>query len=228
MKLKEHFVNVFTPEDKEKYVDTVLKMINDSYADIGGALGLTVEKLMSPTVMFKLVRRGGKIVACVVYQYRKAKDSKVTFFDPKRDERKLRYIAQDGSDVGKQEVRKLIEDDIRLSDRGFWGEVSGKLERMYIKRGAVPIPNVISRDVLKAMGKKVDRLDNDGYHYFRTVGGEEVRKLLIGNADIISQGLGHNKEAQKILKDTPEYDPDSVQLEGLTILEFFKESMKDF
>ena len=228
MKLNEHYVNVFKSEDKEKYIDQVIRMINDSYAYLGGALGLTKEKLMSPTTFFKLIRRGNKIVACAVYEFRKANDSKATFFDPKRDERKLRYVASDGSEQGKKDIRTLIEDDIRLADRGFWGEVSGKMENMYIKRGAIPIPNTIAKDVLDAMGKKVKELDSDGYHYFRKIGDNpRARKMLIGNANIIAQGLGHDEEAQKKIANAPKYDPNSMQLEGLTILDYVKRSMID-
>lgn len=234
MRLNEHYVNVFTPEDKEKYIDDVYRLIEYSYKDIGGAKGLSKDELMEDGVFFKLVRKNNKIVACAVYSYRSAATSNVSFFDPKRDERKIKYVAQDGSDEGKAAVKTIMHDDIVRPERGFWGEVSGKVEQMYMRRGAVPIPNTIAVQVLRDFKKKpIDKLDPDGYHYWRPVGGgKSIRKMMVGNANIVSQGLGHREDARKAIDDAPEYDINSAKedhevSEGLTILEFVKKSMEE-
>ena len=233
MRLNEHYINVFTPEDKEKYVDDVISLINNAYKDLGGAAGLTEKKLMDKNTFFKLVRRGGKIIACAVYSYRSAANTNTTFFDPKRDERKIRYVGQDGSREGKDAVKTIMKDDIVRPERGFWGEVSGKVEKMYIQRGAIPIPNTVAALILKNdfKSRDIQELDPDGYHYWRNIGDEPHRKMLIGNANIISQGLGHNKEIKTELDNAPEYNinsakEDSELHEGLTILDYVKKSMK--
>lgn len=233
MQLNERYINVFEDKDKEKCIDEVLELIRIAYAPIGGAAGCTKEKLMKPDTFFKLVRKGGKLVACAVYSYRSASNTNTTFFDPKRNERKIRYVGQDGSKEGKDAVKTIMRDDIVRPERGFWGEVSGKVEKMYIQRGAVPIPNTVAVDILKNDFKRRDvvKLDPDGYHYWREIGGEPHRKMLIGNANIIEQGLDHRKEVKQQLDSAPEYDINSAREdddlnEGLTILDFVKKSMK--
>lgn len=231
MKLNEHYINVFDSEDKEKYVDDVLALIDNAYRDLGGAAGLTKDKLMDKNTFFKLVRRGGKIVACAVYSYRSATNTNTTFFDPKRDERKIRYVGQDGSDEGKNAVKTIMKDDIVRPERGFWGEVSGKVEKMYIRRGAIPIPNTVAVQILQNDFKKrdVEKLDSDGYHYWRNIGGELHRKMLIGNANIIDQGLDHNEQAKKALANAPKYDinndTNESLIENLSVLDLVRKSM---
>ena len=230
MILTERYINIFTDNDKEQYLDEVINLIDNAYRELGGAAGLSKDKLMDKNTFFKLVRKNGKLVACAVYSYRSAANTNTTFFDPKRDERKIRYVGQDGSKEGKDAVKTIMQDDIIRPERGFWGEVSGKVERMYMNRGAVPIPNTVAADILKNDFKRRDviKLDPDGYHYWREIGGEPHRKMLIGNANIIDQGLDHRKEVKKQLDAAPDYDPDSVQFEeGISLSDFIRKAMID-
>ena len=235
MNLNESYVNCFG-DDRNKYVDDVIRILQTAYASLGGVKGLDNPKeLLEDDIFFKLVRRNNKIVACAVYKFKNPRNSKVSFFDPKRNERKLKYIGSDGSAEGNQGVRDIMREDITRPERGFWAEISTpKLEHMYIEsKGAVPIPNRIAKDILASIGKKVIKLDDDGYHYWRLIGESPLRKMLIGNANIKSQGLQHRPEVIDIFDNTQDWDismareDESLDVDkNLSLFEYFKKSME--
>lgn len=89
--LTEHYLTCFTVDEKEPYVDTIWDMMEKAYAPIGGVKGLTKDELMSDDIMFKLVRKNNKIVACHIY-------------NTKQGGRKIIGGCTDGTDIGKKSI----------------------------------------------------------------------------------------------------------------------------
>ena len=167
--LNERFLTLFKNEEKEKYIDVVWDILESSYASIGGTHS-SKEELMMDGVFWKLVRKGGKIVAVVAYKQKFG--------------RKAFLAGTDGTKEGKEALYSIIREDAKLKDRGAWIEVSGKPEYLYKKYGHVPIPNDVAEKVLNSLGKSVLSKNPDGYHYTRKIGNDQYEKIMMGELKI--------------------------------------------
>ena len=169
--LLERFVNLHTPQQMSKYIDVIWDILEKSYAEIGGFQSAKdKEDLMRKSGLTKLVVKDGKVVAVRVY----------------KDELGRKSIGggTDGSDEGKKWFMKICEEDIKLNRA--WGEVSGKMEHVMLKRGAVPIPSSMVANIL---GKPILSYDPDGYHYTREIAGEPHTKMMYGDLDKLLSAL---------------------------------------
>lgn len=166
--ITERFVNALSKEDMKKHIDTIWPMLVKAYESIGGMAGMdSKEQLIDETDMWKMVRKNGKIIAIKCYTF-------------KRGGRKSCYCATDGSKEGKEALYQMIADDMRLKDRNAWIECSGAVEHIYKKYGnATPIPAEIAQKILH--DKPFIKINDDGYHYTRKIGGEEHEKIMMGN-----------------------------------------------
>ena len=165
--VNERFVNAHDPKEMEKYADEVWDILQKSYAYCGGLLGMnSVKQLIDESDMWKMVRRNGKINCVVVYSY-------------KRGGRKMCYGGTDGTPDGKVDFFKIMQEDINLKDRKAWAEVSEKMEHLYLKNGAVPIPANIAKIIMA--DKEFISYEPDGYHYTRYIGGIAATKMMVGN-----------------------------------------------
>jgi hypothetical protein len=98
--LVEHVENLSSSEAKEKYVDEVWQILQDSYKYCGGIHGSgfkSKQDMIDNVPFWKLQKKGGKIVACVMY-----KD---------KGGRKMVALGSDGSAEGKKAVKQFIFDD---------------------------------------------------------------------------------------------------------------------
>jgi len=163
--LNERFVNIFTPEDKQKYMDELWNLLELTYAEIGGLMGASKSDLISAPGVWKLVRKDGKIVSGILYRDMAG--------------RKIRLVLHNNTEQGKEWVKNIIKDDIAFGRS--WGEVSGALEGVMMKLGAKPVSNIRAEEIL---GKPVTELHQDGYHYTRSVGGGvEKEQIILGNLE---------------------------------------------
>lgn len=163
----ERFVTALNKEDMKKYIDIVWPMLQAAYKAIGGTAGMnSPEQLIEETDIWKMVRKNSKIVAVKVYSQ-------------KRGGRKACYCATDGTKEGKEALYKIIDEDMSQAGRQAWAECSGKMEHIYIKHGATPIPAEIAQKIMK--DKKFISINPDGYHYTRKIGGEPHEKMMVGN-----------------------------------------------
>jgi len=162
--IHEGFVNLFQ-DDMRKYANEVWDILQMSYAPIGGFLSAPdVESLIAESWLWKLVKKGGKVVAVAVYKNLRG--------------RKLVGGGSDGSMLGKQWLFHILEEDLRMIDRNAWAEVSGALENKMLKMGGLPVPNTLVGEILN---KELLNLNPDGFHYTRLIAGKEIEKMLIGN-----------------------------------------------
>lgn len=164
----EKFVNLWTKESMNEYIDEVYAMMVEIYKPIGGFLTAnSPQELINKCDLIKIIKRDGKISAVSCYKVSSAG-------------RKLICGGTNGTDQGKRDLFVIVREDIQQLDRSAHSEVSGKLEHLYLKQGASMIPNYLVSTII---GKEVE-LDEDGFHYFRTIKGQRVRKVLVGNVNI--------------------------------------------
>ncbi len=79
--------------------------------------------------------------------------------------------------TAKSWLYKIISDD--MSRRDGWAEVDDKMEGILLKNGGVPVQVEVAEILMK--GKNFTKVEDDGYHYWRYIGGEEHRKIIIAN-----------------------------------------------
>lgn len=163
--LKEAYVNLWTSEKKKEYSKLIWTMIQKAYEYCGGFKGAKDEQdLIDDSSLWKLVRKGGKVVAFAIY-----KD---------KNGRKCLGVGTDGSKEGKEALFKILQEDIKMNRA--WSEVSGAAEHLIIKFGSIPIPNKYAEQILK---KPILNLNQDGFHYTREIGGEPVEKMIVGKVN---------------------------------------------
>lgn len=160
--LLEHYVNLFSREEKEKYIDEIWDMLQKAYAPIGGfKSALSKDALIDESNLWKIVRRKGKVVSVSIY-----KDA---------HGRKSIAVATDGTEQGKSDLLKVKIDDTNL--KRAWCEASGKVESLMKKANAKPIS---SRYAAKLTGKEILGYDVDGIHYTRLISGVPHLKAIYG------------------------------------------------
>lgn len=165
--INEHFVTCFEPTDMAKWLDQVWNMLEEAYKYCGGVKGITKETLIPESDLWKLVKRGDKITAAMLYTL-------------KRGGRKICYFASDGTNQGKDDLAKIVQEDAKMKDRDAWIEVSGKAIPFFLKRGHLPVPNTVAQEIMK--DKQFDELKPDGWFYTRRVGGEPLTKIMVSRS----------------------------------------------
>lgn len=170
--LNEHYLNFWQNdrEKKEQYADVVMDILDKSYANIGGA-HTSKDEIVGDNIYWKLVKRDGKIVAASLYKIQ-------------GDNRKLMVCGSDGSKQGKDELKKILLDDVTLTARGAYAEVSEAIEHIMVdKYNCKKVPVDVAEKVLAALPnpKKILDKKEDGYHYDRKIGNDVYTKIMVGN-----------------------------------------------
>lgn len=158
--LTERYVNLFK-DDLKKYIDEVWDILQSSYKSLEGgfATAATKEQLIEKTWLTKCVRKDGKIIACKLYSDKFG--------------RKSIAGGTDGTIEGKKALFKICDDDVSM--KKAWGEVSGKMELVMTKSGAIPISNIYAAQLTK---KPILSYNPDGIHYTREIGGQPHEKVI--------------------------------------------------
>lgn len=164
MRLNEITKSLNEPE-KHNYAKQIWQLINHTYKDLG-LPHKDVQTLLNSAGIWEVEIEHNKVIAGVLYRHFHGN--------------KLRLIFHDDSAIGKSAVKSLVKKRIIQSD-GYWGEFSNPLESVIIKMGGNMIPNT---EVEKILGQNIDKLDDDGYHYYRIAGGQLRRKVLIGHPNL--------------------------------------------
>ena len=111
--------------------------------------------------VIKAVRRGDKITSVSIYK--------------KHHGRKMIALGTDGSNQGKMDVKKTMQDDHK--DKRSWAEVSGAPEAIKRKIGFPVVPS--SR--AKELTGKSDVRPVDKERYVRKIGGHDHEKVIMGH-----------------------------------------------
>lgn len=191
--ITERFINCKTDEEMKKYADIVWHILQKSYEYCGGIKNVSgPDELIRDTHLWKLLRKDGKIVAVICYTDRKGG-------------RKLCLLGQDGSDVGRTGLKKMMEDDFRLKDRQSWVGVSGKAAITALKHGGIPVPAEIA---VKYMGSKCKPYDE--YWYSRPIKNDKGQienhmKIMVGNPPGHEQIEAPQELIDKLIKQAIEF-----------------------
>ena len=167
--INETYINVFSPEDKLKYVDSVWSIIQGTYARLGGIKGSgfsSKEDMIASLPMWKLVKRDGVIVAVQLY-----KD---------KNGRKFVAAGTNNTPEGKEDLKKMLVDELKHG-RSF-GEVNPNIYNLIgsiIGQNELLKYTVNASDVSKILGKEVIP-SNTGLSYTRNINGHNEEKYMIG------------------------------------------------
>lgn len=193
--LNESYINLFkNREDKkrEELKDELYDMLQKSYAKIGRLHGSgfsSAEDMIKDISFWKLVRRDKKIVTAVFY-----KD---------KEGRKVVATATDGSQEGKNELIKILLDDLGLSKNLLrykkgarsYCEISGPVLSILVRE--------LGYDLIKSVaiiGSELEKLQKEppiytvspqdpevlkhpelrDFFYMRDIGGIEHTKIMLG------------------------------------------------
>lgn len=183
--LFEHFVNLFSPEQKEKYKDIVWDILQTSYANKGGfKSAASADELVHTPGLWKLSRRNDKIVSVAIYKDRLG--------------RKAIAFGTDQSDGGKKDFFNLANADLKF-DR-MWTEASGRIESALIRSGAKMIP---SKYASILTGKEILKYNPDGHHYTRLIQGTPEEKAMFGFVQLDQDTVNQFVAAGISLHDLP-------------------------
>lgn len=157
--------------DREKHRSEIHSILQRAYAhpDIGGyGSKKSGSKEESDAIhhdithsVIKATKRNGKITSVNLYK--------------KEHGRKSIASGTDNTTQGKKDwLKTKLEDH---EQKRAWGEVSGKAEHLQKKLGTPVIP---ANKVGKLLGKDV-KIQHDGEHYSRSIGGKEHTKIAMGH-----------------------------------------------
>lgn len=154
---------------RERYRQQMHDILRRSYAGVEGGYGglgsgteaesKSIHDDINNSII-KATRRNGKITSVNLYK--------------KRYGRKSIALGHDGSDQGKNDIRKTMMTD--KSQKRSWSEVSGAVENLRRKMGYPIIPS--SR--AKELTGKEDIRPIDKERYVRKIGGSEHEKVIMG------------------------------------------------
>ncbi len=168
--LNESYINLFdSDKDKEKYLDEVWDLLQKSYASKGGFHSVkNKEDLLSEVKMWKLSKKGGKLVAGILY-----KD---------RNGRKSVGIFSDGSTIGKHELFKMYTEDL-IHKRAF-KEVSKSILD-WLEKYNFPVKDylVTAKDAKEIINDNTFEFTDDEFAYSRMIKGTRYTKYLLGDVD---------------------------------------------
>lgn len=165
--LTETYVNLFNSNEKSKYAPIVWDILQRTYEPFGGFKSAgSIEELIEDSWLWKLVKKNDKIIAVAIYKDKLG--------------RKAIAKGSDGTEEGKNAIKKIYLEDIKIEDRRSWGEFSGAAEKLMLKYGGIKIPNTLVSSIIN---KELLELNPDEYHYTRLIAGEPHEKILIGNVD---------------------------------------------
>lgn len=171
--ITEHYVNCKNQEEMQQYGEIVWNLLQSAYAYCGGIKNVdTVDELIADSHLWKLYRKNGEIKAVMTYTDRKGG-------------RKLCLMGSDGSEEGRKQLKRMLEDDFRLKDRNTWTGASGKAAITALKHGGIPIPAAIACELMNAKKPGLCK-PYDDWWYERPLKGEDGKmevhyKLLLGN-----------------------------------------------
>jgi len=150
----------FSKEEIGPYIDTIWRIMQDSYEELGGFKSYTdKEKMADKATLYTLYFRENNITAAAVYNSTTKNDFKMVGIGKSH---------QTEGDFN-ADVQEIIKRDIRNFNCFYWAEVSGVIEHWFKKHNGFPIPNHYVKEMIPN-GRSVKSLSDDGYHYIRLLG----------------------------------------------------------
>lgn len=167
--LVERYVNAFQADTaiRAKYAEQVWEILQASYKKIGGIKGNgfnDIQDMIDNIPFWKLGVRNGKVHAVMMYKDKSG--------------RKGVAAGTDGSQEGKQFLKDILVNDFGRS----YIEASHDLLRFmkYNFPDEVARHTVAPAQAKQILGKDVATVADDPEEYTRTIGGETIRKRMMG------------------------------------------------
>lgn len=164
--IAEKYINVFSPAEKQPYVDQVWDILQKSYKPIGGMKGIgSKEDMINSVEMWKVAKQGDIVFAVILY-----KDKGVG--------RKVVAVGTNGTPEAKIMLRDMFKHEFVRS----FGEYSGPL-LVFMKR---EFPDLVKQytvpvdQVEKILGKPITPTKNGMYR--REIRGVPLEKIMIGTS----------------------------------------------
>lgn len=169
--LNEKYLNLFTKDQKEIYIDQVWDMLQKAYEYVGGLKGAgfsSKEEMIKSIPFWKLVKKNNKIIACQLY-----KD---------KNGRKIVAGASDGTKEGKNALKQVIFDD--LTRARSYIEISDKLIYIIKKQLGNEFEKYLipSSQVSQILNKDIQI--TGPYTYKRKIGSDEIEKVMLGTPGV--------------------------------------------
>jgi len=165
--INEKTLNMFDNDiKKEKYVDVIWNLLQESYKSIGGIKGSgfeSKEAMMKKIKMWKIAKANNKIVAGILYK-------------DKNDIRKSVAVFTDNSKKGKSLLTNMLKDDFKRSSIEISHDLLKFVEKRLsslIKKYAIP-----SNEVENILKKEIKIIDD--YKYEREINGTKITKMMLG------------------------------------------------
>ena len=183
---------VYLTNDKDfvkKHIDEIWNMLEKGYADKGGLIVKSKEKLIDSIDLIKLVfAENGAIDALMTYKF---------FAGGK----KMFLGAAKKSNAGKNAIQEIIKSDIEPYDNWFWGEVSGPIEHYFKKHNGRPIPKELVHKFVGSKRAITPSPDpNDPIHYSRQIAD------LSGSIEKAMYGFKDEAMAREVMESIDNYE----------------------
>jgi hypothetical protein len=170
--LNESYINVFTTEDKEKYVDVVWKMLLESYKEIGGLKGSgfsSKQDMIKSLPFWKVIKHNNEVKAVIMYKDKKG--------------RKLVALATDQTADAKQLIVSTMKEEFSRSyfevSHGLRTFIMRNMPDLY-KKYLIKFDDAISKGLLDP--NEVSKIDE--YTYDRVIGGTTIEKNMLGTINL--------------------------------------------
>lgn len=182
-----------------QYADKVWDMLTRSYKKIGGFKSAnSPEELANELGYWKLVRRGDRITAVAIYKKSPKTNNYKIIATATETEENPETGMYKATPQGLKDYYMVKGEDIKTGRA--WAEVSDASEKLMIRLGAKPISNQYAETLT---GKKILKLDPDGYHYTRLIQGHPHKKVIVGFVSLSQDGIDDIKKRGVDLKDLP-------------------------
>ncbi len=163
--ITEKFFNLFSLDDKEKYIDEVWDKLQKSYATIGGIKGSgfnSKQDMIKNIPFWKIKITAGRIKAGVLYKDKSFRKSVAIFTDGSRD--------------GIKDLENILKDDFKRSVievshslLKFINKMMPKFAKKYV---------IDTSEVQGLLKKDIEIIDST--YYYREIGGEKIKKMMLG------------------------------------------------
>jgi predicted esterase YcpF (UPF0227 family) len=174
--LFEDFQYIESHRQREKYLEEVIKLVNDSYDPIGGYKSDDLKgDLLADNVFWRVYfDEDGKITVVQTYKGKKTTWRKSFLTASKKNKH-----SKQEPEVRQKRIRLMKNNKDNIKKYGFFSEVSDRMETILIEKlkyPVVPIEEV--QRYFEKLGKKITPTKDN--HYIRKIGDDYIEKIMVG------------------------------------------------
>lgn len=158
-------IQLHQPQQMQSYCKQVWPLLVESYAKVNGGLNYAnAEELISTSARWKLALHGGRVVAVTIYKAKKG----------------LKLVAMAACRHARDQARRALINIIKRDLRHCWMELSEQAEHFVLNYCGGHRFIIHSSLVARLLDKPVSPFELDGFHYRRTIQGQNKLKIALG------------------------------------------------